>query len=67
MEALCFAKFKVAITVVYIEIQYPLASEEELIDSFEVELSKHERVAMCIIDHVSSMVCSHIHRISTAL
>lgn len=56
MEALRFAKTKANISVVYINIQYPIASEEELISSFELELSKHEKVTMCIIDHVSSMV-----------
>jgi hypothetical protein len=56
MEALRVARRHADIHVVYIPIAYPIVSAEDIIASFERELAKHEKVAMCIFDHVSSMV-----------
>lgn len=56
MEALQFTQRFVNLKIVYIPILYPVANEEELIESFRQEISKHEKIAMCIFDHVSSMV-----------
>jgi len=56
MEALQFTRRFIDVEVVYIPILYPLTSEEELIESFRQEIGRHEKVAMCILDHVSSMV-----------
>eukprot|EP01032_Pedospumella_encystans_P016744 gene16744-19093_t len=55
MEALQFTRRFVDLEIVYIPILYPLTSEEELIESFRQEISKYEKVTMCIFDHVSSM------------
>ena len=56
MEALQFTRRFIDLEIVYIPILYPLISEEELVESFRQEISKYEKVAMCIFDHVSSMV-----------
>lgn len=57
-EALWVVSSKTPLRVVYIPIQYPIRSEEELVASFKAELDKYEvgGVKLCIIDHVSSMV-----------
>ena len=59
MEALRIASIKTSLNVVYIPIEYPIQSVDRIILSLEKELLKHESVAICIFDHVSSMVSAY--------
>ena len=56
VDTLAFHQRTTKIKVVSIPVVYPVTSEQAIIDSFVQELHKHEKVTMCVFDHVSSMV-----------
>jgi hypothetical protein len=56
VETLAVVQFDKKIRVVSIPIEYPVVDETKIVNSFIVELQRHDKVAFCIIDHVSSQV-----------
>lgn len=57
-ETLRFQEFHQGIVTIEIPIAYPVANEEELIESFKEVIAKHApRVKLCVFSHISSMVC----------
>lgn len=61
IDTLEYIKRTIGIIVISVPVLYPVLNETQIIDSFQNELDKHNKVTMCVYSHITSMVIRTIY------